>query len=406
MKPIFIHARNKRNRISTDFTFKGILLLCGFVVFSPISSILTLVLLKLPFALPELLFIPFYFYLRNKINLKVDIKSLLIGLLIIIILLIVSLIVNNFRPTSILSTARGYFYLILSFTIFKNKKIRNFSFIMYLALGSVLAWLFLSITLFTALINKVEVERPIAVYGNMIALCLAISIPILFKNIKYIYITFILAIVLSLTSGVRRQVIIFIVSYVMSLILSIKLSVKSIFRTSALLILSSIFLITIYPFAKNYLYDISPELQQRVFLKSEQLIQGDLSASDITRVNYINQFLSSINEYIFPRGFVSKRTIEDKGTGIYMDSPFIELFYTFGIFICLYLVFNFIRSILFHANNYYRYKVTESGVCLISAFVIIVLIMVEGSFLNYAYTTPFTGFIIARISSRYNLVKT
>ena len=51
-----------------------ILLLCGFIVFSPISSKISMNILNLPLALPEILFLPFYFYLKKRIDLTINKK--------------------------------------------------------------------------------------------------------------------------------------------------------------------------------------------------------------------------------------------------------------------------------------------------------------------------------------------
>jgi hypothetical protein len=88
-----------------------------------------------------------------------------------------------------------------------------------------------------------------------------------------------------------------------------------------------------------------------------------------------------------------------------MDSPYYELFYSFSLFGVLFIFILFIRGLFFHLNNYLLKGVTESGVCIVSIATILVLIMVEGSFLNWSYTTPCTGFMLARIFSSKNLIK-
>jgi hypothetical protein len=243
-----------------------------------------------------------------------------------------------------------------------------------------------------------------AVYGNMISLSLAISIPWIFHQKRYIYWSFILGILLSITSGVRRQILVFVVSYVLSYMLSIQWSFLSIIKKIGPIAIVIIASILIYPLIDNYINDISPEFHYRLFDKSQQLMEGDLSESDRLRADYFNQFINNFDSYLLPRGFVSKRTMVDEGTGIFIDSPYYELFYTFGIFVCTFMMVYLAKCILFHLKNYYVYKITESGVCIVSSIIIITLCLIEGSFLNYAFTTPFTGFVLGRISSTKNLV--
>jgi len=251
--------------------------------------------------------------------------------------------------------------------------------------------------------NTLSNNDSMAISGNMIALGLVISIPIIFRKTKLIFISTTLGIVLSLTSGIRRQVLIFIVSLLLSFLLTIKLSYKNMFKTVILIILSTSFVLIMYPILDNYISGISPAFHYRLFGKSEQLVNGDLSEGDVLRTKSIDHFYYTFWENTFPRGFVSKRTMEDVGTGIYMDSPYIELFYTFGIILCLFFVIYILYSIYFHLKSYYIRGITESGLCLVSIAIILALCFVEGSFLNYAYTTPFTGFVLSRISSRKNL---
>ena len=216
---------------SLNFKSTIILLLCGFIVFSPISSKITMNILKLPLALPEILFLPFYFYLKKRIDLTINKKVFLIGLFIITFLLAISFLVDNYPPTSVLSTARGYFHMLLSFSIFRNKEIKNINYIMFLAFGSTIGWLFANLLFLNELINNLSFYKTLAVYGNMIMLSLAMSIPIIFKKSKYVFFALIGGLSLSFSAGTRRQIIIFVSSYMLSFFLAIKWSFKGISKT-------------------------------------------------------------------------------------------------------------------------------------------------------------------------------
>lgn len=394
------------NKDKLNYKLKVILLLCGFIVFSPISSFISLNILKLPLAVPEAFFFPFYLYLKKHIDFNINKRYLYVVIYAIISLLIIGMLVDNFRLSSMISVARGYLYMGLAFSIFINKRIQNIEFLMYLSLGSTIAWVVNSLIFFNSLYNyTVEEDRSLAVYGNLMTLMFAVSIPIIYKKNKITYIIIITGIILSFTSGLRRQIIIFLATYISSIFLSIKLQATSFIKITIIALASILLIIPFYHFFYEISYDISPVFHYRVFGKSEQFITGELSESDVIRRNSTIQFINNIEDYILPRGFVSKRTMEDEGTGIYMDSPFIELFYTFGILICVITGISLIIRLRFHIKNYYLRGNKESGVCIISIITILLLSMIEGSFLNYPTVTPITGYALARIFSTKNLIQ-
>lgn len=399
------NSSSENLKTNLDFKTFIILLLCGFIVFSPLSSKITQGILRLPIALPELLFFPFYFFLKKRMDLKINWNSFIVGSMLILLLVAISFLVAKFGLRSILSTVRGYFYMLIFFSIFIDKKIKNYSYILFICLGSLFGWLLDSLLFVNMLANDLAEGKTVAVYGNMITLSLALSIPIFFKQKKYIVITFLAGLVLSLSTGTRRQIIIYIVSFSLSFLLTIKISIKGIMKALITLGIVTSFLVILYPIADEYVYNVSPTLHYRVFTKTERFSKGEETASDDTRKNAISDFVDTYDEYILPRGFVSKRTMTDADTGKYMDSPYYELFYTFSLVGVLFIFLLFIRRFFFHLNNYLFKGGTESGICIVSIATIFVLIMVEGSFLNWSYTTPCTGFMLARIFSSKNLIK-
>ncbi|WP_158838699.1 hypothetical protein [Polaribacter sp. L3A8] len=338
-------------------------------------------------------------------DLKINWNTFIIGGVLILLLIAISFLVGNFGLVSILSTVRGYFYMLVFFSIFKDKKINNFSYILFISLGSVFGWLLDSLLFVNMLANDMAEGKTIAVYGNMITLSLAMSIPFFFKQKKYIVIAFLSGLILSLSTGTRRQIIIFIISFGLSLMLTMKISINGIIKKIITLGVITSFLVILYPLADEYVYNVSPTLHYRIFTKTEQLFTGEENDSDDIRTNAISEFVDTYEEYVFPRGFVSKRTMTDADTGKYMDSPYYELFYTFSLAGVLFILLLLVRRFFFHLNNYLFKGGTESGVCMVSIATIFVLIMVEGSFLNWSYTTPCTGFVLARIFSSKNLIK-
>jgi hypothetical protein len=323
----------------------------------------------------------------------------------LLFLTVIALIVAYFPLFSIISTARSYIYMLLVFSIFKNKKVVNINYIFYIALGSAFGWMILGLASLNQLISNIYTQRvSLAVYGNMIALALMISISIIYKKKLLTYIVLGVTLIISITAGLRRQITIALVSYILSFFTQINLNFKRIISLSVSIFFITIIIINLFPIVKSFTADVSPTLYVRIFVKTEQLISSDISTADNTRLNSFNRFVGDFENYILPRGLVSKRTMQDAGAGFFMDSPYIELFHTFGLFLSIPIILYFLSSILFHYKNYYKKQVNESAVCLVMGGVILVLMLIEGSFLNFVYTTPITGFVFARLASRKNLI--
>ena len=384
---------------------KILLILLGGIVFSPISSIITMDFLKLPLALPELLFIPFYFLLRNSLDLKVIITRHILWIFyFFMVLLGISFILLNFPFGSILSIARGYFYMLLSYTIFRRQNQTSTLDIMWISLGSVVAWCILSVMQFRMLVTAGTVDGSLAVSGNMVALSLLIAIAFIKQQTKLIILVVFLCVVLSLTTGLRRQILIFIISLFFSVILLTLGNLKKSSKTIFILFLLSLGIFYYYSSIETAIKDVSPLLHLRIFHKSEQLVTGELSQSDQIRTTSILEFYKNISEYFVPRGFVSKRTLSDNGTGIFMDSPIIELAYMLGIIILPIFLIHYLKFIYNHLKIYFKNRVNESAIWATAGFVLFALLFIEGSFLNYAYITPFTGLVLGKLSSSKLLV--
>lgn len=378
---------------------KLLLIICGFIVFSPLSSVITIQYFNLPIALPEILFFPFILLLRKRLDLKVKITKMNIRLFFIFILtLSISFIIQKFKIGSILSTSRGYFYMLLSYAIFNRENNTTTNDIMLICLGSVLGWCLLSINQFIQLTRMISTDGSLGVYGNLVALALLISIAIINKNKKIIILSILLGLILSLTTGLRRQIIIFVLSIILSYVFILTANKRNVLKYYFSIIVFSLSLFFAYPIASNYIYNVSPLLHQRIFSKSEQFMSGEYSESDNIRSNFIKDFITNFDEYILPRGFVSKRTMEDIGTGIFMDFPFLELSYMLGLFfLTIFFIFYF-KNILNHVRNYYCNNRKESAIWATLGIILFVLLFLEGSNLNYSYITPFTGMILGKLT--------
>jgi hypothetical protein len=380
-----------------QFSTRLLLVMLGFFVFSPISSVITMDILRLPLALPELLFIPFFLLLRHRLKLRTFNQALLWLIPAFVILLIISFLLHEFRFSSILSTSRGYFYMILSFSIFKGKNETSIHDIYLVSYGATMGWCLLSVINFIDISGQTQAGSSIVVYGNMIALSLIFIIPIIYRQNKKLLFSIILGIILSLTTGLRRQIIIFVLSVAVSYLFLFDWNISRILKALGVLAITLILLSFSFNPIENFIRERSPLLHYRVFTRTRQFLTGQYKSSDTYRSKTIKEYTAKISSYFFPRGFVSKRTMQDKNAGFYMDFPFIELSYMLGIFILALFIISYFFYAFRHIIYFYSDKFNESAVWAISGFILLVLLFIEGTFLNYSFITPFTGMVLGKL---------
>ena len=94
----------------------------GFFVFSGISSYITLQYLRLPFSMPEIIVLPFFFLLRRKLNsLRILGKDIVFAFGISLLLVLIGIMYGQFPVFSMLSSARSWVYLMLFFLHFQGR---------------------------------------------------------------------------------------------------------------------------------------------------------------------------------------------------------------------------------------------------------------------------------------------
>lgn len=374
------------------------LLVFGFIVLSPLSLDIS-ELLGSTGSLFELLFLPFYFLYRKKmgIHLKFN-KTFLIILYIILLLFLVSILVGNYSLHAVFSTCRAYVYMLLAFNVcYKNKKIKIAD-VGLICLGSTLAWAFLSIRQILLAANGLLLDSTkMVVYGNMIALSLIISIYIMYKK-KYLFIfTIFLVLLISFTAGLRRQIFVSLISLSMAYLFIGMLNVKQFFKSLLVIFPVVFFLIMFFPQIKSSVYEISPLLHSRIFVKIEELItQGGAIEDEGRKENLVEVHEMMYTSYV-PKGFVTKQTLTDKDGGRYMDMPILELLYMFGTPLTIIMILTYIYYLCSHIYNYYREKKTSSAIWAILGIVMIFLLFVEGSFISFLYVVPITGYVFSRL---------
>ena len=374
------------------------LMLMGFIVFSPFGTILLMDKIGLPISIPELLFLPFIYIFRKRYHFSPIGKiRALIYITIWVLLIFISFIADNYSASLIISSSRTYLTLIIAFLFFSKKNDVSLDDVMYISLGATLGWLYSSLYGINLYLNG-DAET-ISRTGNMLSIPLLISISIFRKHNKTFFFSIILCVLLSLTSGMRRQIVVFIASLVISYgFLFIRRSKKYFSSILMLFFLTGIFVLFL-PNIGEYFESNVPQLYYRVFEKSSSIFpDGTINTQDNSRIENIVSTFDNISEFILPRGFISRRTEKD-GTGGYIDFPLSELFYMFGVFISLALLLVLIYLTVKCYKNSLEND-SESQIFVIMSIILFMLLFLEGTFLSSSYTSPFTGYCLGHL--KYN----
>ena len=359
--------------LKKKYIYVLIVISMGFFVFSPISSMITLQYIKLPIAMPELLFVPFALLLRNKIK-SISIKSrdIVVPIVLIVILLLVGIIYDIFTLVGMLSTSRSWLYLLICINVFRKRNLITSEDLMWLALGSMGGWLYSSLYNYQYLL--IDTERNFAAtYGAMLSIPLFFSVAMNKKKPILLYIGLSLLVGIVVFAGIRRALAVAVVSLIISFYFSAK-SKKNFILYSILTITVVFALGTVMPLLRDYTYNTSSGMYNRIFGRTELYLEGDIDSSDQGRMNRIGE----------------------KGTGIFNDYPLYQLCWMFGWPVTLFIICYFLHILWINRRRYNKNKDSTSMTSVNCLIVMFMLLFLEGTFLTYPYATPITGVLIGR----------
>ena len=381
--------------LKKKYIYVLIVISMGFFVFSPISSMITLQYIKLPIAMPELLFVPFALLLRNKIK-SISIKSrdIVVPIVLIVILLLVGIIYDIFTLVGMLSTSRSWLYLLICINVFRKRNLITSEDLMWLALGSMGGWLYSSLYNYQYLL--IDTERNFAAtYGAMLSIPLFFSVAMNKKKPILLYIGLSLLVGIVVFAGIRRALAVAVVSLIISFYFSAK-SKKNFILYSILTITVVFALGTVMPLLRDYTYNTSSGMYNRIFGRTELYLEGDIDSSDQGRMNRIGDLFDNFIDYTIPRGMVSLQTEKEKGTGIFNDYPLYQLCWMFGWPVTLFIICYFLHILWINRRRYNKNKDSTSMTSVNCLIVMFMLLFLEGTFLTYPYATPITGVLIGR----------
>jgi len=387
-------AAKESNKIRSGT--RMVFFLMGMIVFSSLSSAITQKILNFPIALPELLFLLFYVSFGKIIRAKFYLTKSALNLLLTWGLLIsIGIYFNEMRFYGILSTARPYLYLIISYCLFSKVKEVNYENVYYVCLGSLVGWLFTAVYFFVYQFSIVTDEVS-GVNGNMIAVAILMACSVLLKP-KTTLPILLLVMVVYFSSTLRRLLVVIAVSLLGSLLFYIRISkIKTMVFLFALFIAGSFFLSN-KDIVSDFLDQRTPLVKYRTITKIELLFSNPVGI-EIQRTIFIRNFFDKIEDYILPRGFVSKQISRDPTLGEYIDFPFQEITYTLGLFgasiLLLIILWELYKVCVREITN----PSIEQEIIIVTTIICFILLFLEGTFISHAYITPFTGFVLGRLN--------
>lgn len=378
-----------------SFREKVLLVLMGLFAFSTFSSTVSS-FLHFPLTLPEPFFIIFLILLRKRfLPISIDGGLFIILTIILVFSVLLSQIVGTYSLYAVLSSARGYLYLFLFYTVFKKNNKLTVDDLLYISFGTLIGWSVACIISFQNILSNPNDN--FQTYGNMITVALFIIIAILKRQWKLFAVGMTLLLVISFMSGIRRVIAVILMAFVLSLLFQYLKRRKSLLRLFVTSLLIAIPFFYIVPAIGNYAEENAPALYFRLFTKSERFFSGESDTSDDYRKESFIQFQEDLGNYMLPRGMVSNQYLTDEGTGIYMDFPLLALSYIFSFPIAFLLVVFFMIK-TFQCYMYYKFTTDmPAGVFTIAIMIMFFLLFVEGSFLVHPYITPFTGLCLGRV---------
>ena len=366
------------------------------IVFSPLSSFITISILHLPLSAPELLFLLFIpcFY-RTFWPRKIDLNILMLILLIWGAVLAISLIYNTYTFFEILGCSRTYLYICIFFTIFYSNRSDSFRSFVIVSYGAILGWIIdIVIIIITTTMNN---DASIG-YGPMIAIPIAITYPAITQHRRLAFLIFLGCIFIGIFGALRRVLFISVIVYLCVLIYQLLSNPNLRLKILTVCCISFSALGLSYPLIKDWMHDYSWDLYVRIIVKSEDFFNGKSNSGDDLRNHIISDYFNNFYEYIAPRGFISKQ-YGSSDTGIYNDFPLMEISYTFGIITIFLLIafFGFkailiLKRVLTSSLNevYLIYPIGFLTIC--------ILLFLEGSFLTFPYQSIYVGYLLGGLS--------
>lgn len=369
-----------------------VLFLLGIIVFSPISSLISLSVLKFPMSVPELLCLPFIPILYSRFKFQTIKRAESIAVFLVWMSMFgFGLISSRYPISAMISTARTYFWIIIFFLIFSKKTSFNIRDAYIVCIGSMIGWLIASILNFITIS-----EEETVCYGPMMIIPIILGYNAIKGKLTSFSICTIVFMAIGILSALRRAIFIVVITCIIIFVLLIIFNKRSFSKYCRMFMAIITLFILIYPFLEEFLYTEYRFVYNRIILKSQSFLSGESNSGDDLRFQMINDIFSNPQNFILPKGFVSKQTAIDPSTGSYIDVPLTEIFYSLGIAVGLLLLIYF--SILAIKILKYKKKANDNSLIYLLSFCIsFSLLFIEGSYISFPYCGAITGYTLGRL---------
>lgn len=375
--------------------------LMGIIVFSNLSSVITMTYMGFPFSFNELLMLPFIVLLKKKFKSFKMLGSIPAICFMTILLIGIALVYGRFSAYAILSNARAWFYLFLGYCVFKKDNAVTTGDLLCLSFGMIIGWALMSVYniffVYTALTTTEYYERAVEASGVMIGIPMFFALAFSHKNKLLLLSGIALFIFICMFSGLRRIIIVGLVSIFATITVTALNNKKKIFSYVLGGFVVVMILMAILPLAENYIKELSPMLHHRIFYRTQNFFAGTGGdEGDMTRVNNMIKFADEFIDYTIPRGFLSMQTTTDKGTGLFNDFPITMVCWIFSWPLALFFLIKYCRTML---RNYSRFRLSGNSENLLSTICVLIMLLLlflEGSYLSYAESALITGCMLGR----------
>lgn len=346
--------------------------------------------------IPELIFLPILYFRRKDFILKKPVGHfILLSFLFVAFFVLIAVLYGKFELSAILTTARAYL-CVLIFMVFGKTIVMNdlfYKIMFIISVSSIIGWALVIIMKFLGLIPFGFMG---ITYGNMVAIPLCIAFSFIYKPNLIRYSTiFGIVIFLCFTAALRRLLLVSLVSLMLTFLLTFlrRLSISVLLTVS----LTIVAVMQFMPIIESYVQEENADIYMRVFSRTSDALSGNYHTGDEERVGNFFMIYDDIDELLFPHGFVSKRANEISDTGVFVDSPFYELFYTYGVFLVLWGVSVFIIKYFIKIKNFFIKEPKYVTVWLTSGAILFLLLFIDSTFITYTYTSAFTGIVLGAI---------
>lgn len=368
------------------------------------------------FFLFEIFLLPYFMYKRNTIYNIFKKKHKLNLILVFFFFVLISGVLfgtinSNNDIMSVLTTTRPLFYMILIIAFFSSIENINIDKLYSWSIATILGEI-----IFILLIYRDISPGRMWFYVNSITLALLVIIPIVQRKFIRTTISIILALFISIISGYRINLVILGLSLFVAMAWRVLckekvLKYKIIVRKISILVFMTFIPIFVVKFYKQLIevianiFKMNPVSIYRITGRLEFSLSGDIANSqDNIRIELYKKIYSEFTDNIIPNGLIGKTM---GYTGLYTDVPLLFLYESIGsiltIIVVIFLGFIGIASFI---NAFRGTSLAFDTVCGLMAPIIIVLLVINGTFMYFANVSIITGIILSRwINRRAFLIK-